>query len=355
MITIMKKISALFFLLVFFMFGCASKMPDVTPTTDTNKIPISKISTDYLNAVNVTNSTIEEIDYNKIAQFDSTLPIRDFTYISQNIDSILSVYYNMKPIKNTPLEKGNVIQFNLEIFDKSDNVIHKNTEMKMLFGYGYLGDELEESLLNTIPSKPLTFDFNDKLFQMYGLENAEYVKMNINGIYNYTEMEDTEDFLSQEGYSSFKDFYDYLFKLKVSEHDFEKFSELRSSFLKYAFDCCKFNIPYEDLRDYSRKVIDEHRKAAETLNMTLDDYYSDVLVVDQNSFFLMCAESAEAEIKEGLLIGALAQFNQTEIVEDEFTEFCNKNNVNTSDSVLVCEARYFFLKRAVIEQYVGSY
>ena len=335
----------LLIILVFLMFGCSKQ-----------EVEASNLSTDYLSILNVNKSTIEKIDYNKIAQYYSKLPIRDFAYISQNIDEVLETDYTMKPIKNRLLETGDIIQYNLEIFDKNNNIIHTEENVRILYGYGYLGEDIEKSLLKTIPNKSLTFNINDEISRMYGLKNdAQYLKLNITEIYSYTEKEETAKILSEQGFSNFKEFYDYLFHMKVSEHDYEKTTDLKDSFIKYAVDCCEFNISDEDLKSYSLQVVKEHRQTAESLNMNLEDYYTDILSLEQDDFFIMCTESAEMEIKKCLIIGALAQYNNIEISENDFYIFCEKNNVDMSDSIIVCAAKYYCLEKAVFEHYIGLY
>lgn len=55
------------------------------------------------------------------------------------------------------------------------------------------------------------------------------------------------------------EFYQYLFKIKSEELEFEYYMEDKNSFFDAAFKNCKFNISEDDLKNFSLQIVNEYK------------------------------------------------------------------------------------------------
>lgn len=335
----MKKLFITFLSFIFVLSGCAAK-----------EVKIDRISTDYLITINVEGSKIEKIDHKRISEYDNSTLFRDLSYICGAIDEVLEPFYDIQIVSNRAVENGDVVLFEAEFSDENGDLIHSEKSAEILVGSGFLKNiEAEVIGKNSGRSFSLTPDSTEKEF--FNSDDIDIINITVTDILHYDEKPETPDFLKEQNFSSFEDFYSYLFKKKTNEHDYEKNSEIKDDFIDLAVDSCEFLISSDDLKDYSKERLKVRMPAAQSLNSSSDDYCSDVLTLDEFGSFLMCTEYAEKEIKKCLAVGALSEYYGISINDEYFEFFCENNNIDASDSELTAAARYFCLETAVIEHF----
>lgn len=339
----MKKTFFIYIIVVFVLTGCSANKEN---------IPVNAIATDYLTQCNVKNSKIDTIQYEEIASYSNTPPVRDLTYIAQNIDEVLKVFCSIEVSEDNIINQGDVVLFELDLLDKDELSVFTDEKAKLMIGTGLFDQDIEDELTEKPINKLYTFKASDKVKEFYNSSDAEKVIIKPKETYQYTMGSDTQAILDENHFSDLEEFYIYLFHMKVSEHDFEKNTAIKDEFIKYAIEKCTFTISYDDLKTYSTQVFEEHKHSAEFLGINIDDYYTNVLSLNEDEFFEMCADSAEYEIKKCLLIGALSQNFNINVSKDSFEKFCEENKIDSSDSVLETYANYFCLESLVISKFV---
>ncbi len=339
----MKKALLVLFVIAFMITGCSS---------NDSQISISPIAITYLNLLNVRNSKIDTIQYDRISSFKNTPPSRDLTDISNNIDEVLEPFYTVTISKNDSITYGDFVVLELKMLSKEGTLIFLDKSAKLLIGANLFDEKIERDLVGSSINNSYTFKATNKVKEFYNLPEVDKIIVKPQSILQYKEGADTKSFLNENGFLNLEEFYVYLFNMKVSEQAFEKNSSIEDDFIKYAIDNCTFTISYDDLKNYSDKVFKEHIQAAESLGINIDEYYTNVLSLSEEAFFRMCADSAETEIKKCLIIGALSQYFNISFDDEHFNEFCKKNEIKVSDDISQTYASYFCLESLVISNFV---
>lgn len=339
----MKKTILVLFVIVICITGCS---------LNNAQLSVNPIATTYLTQLNVQNSKINTINYDKISSFKNAPPSRDLTYISGNIDEVLEPFYSINVLQNRKISNRDFVVLELELLNKEDMLIFIDKTAKLLIGAGLFDEKIESNLVGCRINKSYVFDATDKVKKFYNIFDVDKIIIKPQSILQYKEGIDTKTLLDENGFSSLDEFYVYLFNMKVGEHDFEKNSSIKDNFIKYAVNNCTFTIPYDDLKNYSDTILREHMNTAESLGVTIDEYYTNVLSLNEEEFFKMCADSAEMEIKKCLMIGALSQYFGVNVTDELFSEFCQKNEINASDEISQTIAGYLCLESLVISRFV---
>lgn len=339
----MKKTIILIILIVFALTGCSS---------NSAQIPVNSVSTEYLSQLNVKYSKIEAINYDEISSYKNTQPSRELTYITKNVDEVLEPFYSTDVSRNKKIAFGDFAAVKLQLFNEKDELILSDEAAKLLIG-AYLFDKgIEDELVGKDVNKTYTFKASSTVKEFYNIPEVEKVIIEPQSIVRCVEGSDTKSFLDENGFNGLKEFYTYLFKMKVEEQDFEKNSSIKDAFIKYAIEKCTFDISYDDLKNYSDEVLKEQIQNAESLGIGIDEYYTNVLALNEKEFFQMCAESAEKEIKKALMIGALSQHFNIKISDEYVDEYCRKAEIDSLDEVIRTYARYLCLEELVLSKFV---
>lgn len=136
----------------------------------------------------------------------------------------------------------------LSISPNPHNTIYHDDNIVVIVGSGHFDPFIENRLIGITAGELLTVPINALSNVRYKTIQESVLSAKIVAVYRYTEEEDTADFLKQQNFSSFSDFYDYLFKLKRDELTYESFVEEKDAFFNAAFDKCTFSISEEDLK-----------------------------------------------------------------------------------------------------------
>ena len=303
--------------------GCNNRGTVINPEID-------ETARSYLKALNVTESYITDIDYQAIDKYEIPEQILDYAYVSSSMDEVLGVYYYFYDSLDEYVQDGNMIRFSCTIKDKTGNVIHDYKDGSILVGSGNL-KLLEQKVLSKRKGDTIKITPNTKLRDFFGIPAHTFMEIKILEIFDLTEKSSTKKSLSANGFNSLLDFYNFIFTQKVGEYYFEKTLEAYNEFIDFATEHCEFNIAYEDLKNYTRQVVE-----------------------DETAFFFECSVHANREIKTALVIGALAKHNNIHINSKDYKDFCSKNNVDLNDEVSKALVEYHFLKSAVIKHYTSA-
>lgn len=337
----MKRVLLILFVVALMFTGCSTECVEISP-----------IATAYLSAINVDESRLLAIDFEKISEYESSQQYRNMTYISMCIDEVLKPLYNFKLFEGETISNENVVMIELEIKDDFGTVIHTEPNAKILIGSSFF-DTIEQELLHKSKNHKFSFRPDDVIQDFFCINKNSIISITVLEIYDYVEKDDTPAFLTEQGFASFVEFYNYLFEMKTDEYDYEVKTGVKDDFVDYAIGICDFSIPEDDLKNYSQQIVDENIQTAESIGITVEEYYTNLLSLDEDGFFLMCAETAEKEIKKCLIIGALSQHYEIGFDDDYYDSFCSSNNVDISDSTTIAIVKFYCLENAVIEYFTS--
>ena len=336
----MKKILSIIIALVLLLSGCSKR-----------NIEVGNVVLSYLNSLNVKKSKLIDIDYEAISKYESLTIIAYLAYVSSSIDEVLEPFYEFQN-SDTTVAKGDIVLWSCEIYNSSNALIHTEKDAKVLVGSSNF-ECLEQKMISKNIGDELILSPEKSLCDFFSIEDSCSMKVSITGILKYIEKDETDIFLDKQGFTSLVDFYNYLFAMKVSEYEYEQNSKIADEFLDFSVEKSSFYISEDDLKNYTQQVVKDNMDAATSLGITIEEYYTRLLSLDEDGFYLMCAETAEKEIQNALVIGALSQYNNIQVEKSAFDDYCSRNNIDTDDLTSRSLVEYYCLKSAVIKKYTG--
>lgn len=323
---------------VFLFSGCAK-----------GNVEVGNVALSYLNSLNVNESKLTDIDYEGISKYEPLSTKANLAYVSSSIDEVLEPFYEFQNGDSAVVE-GNIVLWGCEIYNSNNSLIHTEKDAKILVG-SFVFERLEQEMISKNIGDKLVISPDESLCDFWGITDSCSVEVSIAGILKYVEKDKTGDFLDEQGFDSFVDFYNYLFDMKVAEYEYEQNSKIADEFLDFAVGKSSFYISEDDLKNNTQQVVKENIDTATSLGITIEEYYTSLLSLDEDGFYLMCAETAEKEIKKALVIGALSQYNNIQVEKSAFDDYCSRNNVDTGDLASRSIVEYYCLKSAVIKKY----
>lgn len=334
----MKKTLSILIIFVLLLSGCTKR-----------NIEVGNVALSYLNSLNVNKSKLIDIDYDEISKYEPLTINADLAYVSSSIDEVLEPFYEFQKSDNAVAE-GDIVLWNCEIHNSSNALIHAEKDAKVLVGSSNF-ERLEQKMISKNIGDEFVISPDKSLCDFWGIADSCSVKVSVAGILKYVEKAETGDFLDEQGFASFVDFYNYLFNMKVAEHEYEQDSKIVDEFLDFVVGKSRFYISEDDLKNYTQQIVKENIDTATSFGITIDEYYTNFLSLDEDGFYLMCAETAEKEIQNALVIGALSQHNNIQVEKSAFDDYCSRNNVDTDDLISRAIVEYYCLKSAVIKKY----
>lgn len=334
----MKKTLSIIIVFVFLFSGCTKR-----------NIEVGDVVISYLNSLNVNESKLTDIDYKGISKYEPMSTKANLAYVSASIDEVLEPFYEFQN-GNTAVVEGNIVLFGCDIYNSEKSLIHTEKNAKILVGSSVF-ERLEQEMISKNIGEKLVFYPDESLTAFFGITNGCSMEVSIAGILKYVEKDETSDFLHEQGFASFVSFYKNLFDMKVAEYKYEQNSKIADDFLNFAVRKSSFYISENDLINYTQQVVEENINTAASLGITVEEYYTNLLSLDEDGFYLMCAEIAKKEIQNALVIGALSQYHNIQVEKSAFDDFCSRNNVDTGDQASNSIVEYYCLKSAVIKRY----
>ncbi len=351
----MKKFSVIFLclLIIFPVTGCKAK-----------PIEIDIAAQNYLNYLNmnykIESSSIKKVNFKAIERYNPVERQIKYSEISTRIDEVLEAYYTKELDSSGTIRKGDTILANIEIRNDENELQYSEDNVVILVCSNRFDCLLEERLVGMKSGDEITAPVNSLSKKHYRALSENYyhayendtIVVRIVSIVRYIGGPETADILFEQGYPSFFEFYQYLFKTKLEEIDFEYYMEDKKSFYDMAFENCKFDIAEDDIKSLSLQIVKEYEQTAQSFNMSMEEYYTSILNLDRDGFFLMCTESAERQIKSVLLIGALAQHGNIVIPSlGALKKYCTEHLIEEVDPRTYAIAQYIYLENMILKQY----
>ncbi len=309
---------------------------------------IAKPAQDILEKQEIYTSKIIHIDYNSIEKLDIPLGTIDASLICNRVDETLEVDYSFTEVKEAVAKKGNTILIDYRILNEYQKEIYCDANVKIVIGTGCFDSIIENELLNHKAGDTICLNSSIMTNPLIATHKETTVEIEVKGIYNYNQI-GSETLAETHGFVSFEDYYIYLYDIASDELKYEYNLEQKAEFFRQTIKNCNFVIDNDELTSFSLKTVLIHEQQAASFGMTLEEYYTNILELNENDFFKRCTQDSENEIKKMLVVGALAHHYRI-IVDDEcFDEFCEENNINED---VLTEAYYSCLEEQVISYFL---
>lgn len=313
-------------------------------------INVNKYAVTYLSSCNVTKSKITYLDYEEIQKLHITYSPPTIKFLENRIDEILESFYDIKISDKKIVEKYDVVVFNIKT-SYNQNVT-KEENVHLLIGNGYMGKNIENKMLGAKVGNIFTTKNESNIFNNYN-KDAQ-IEIEILGILEYKQLPETENHLFENNFKSFSDYYNYLFEIKLNEYEYEEKIQSNHLFFEEIIKNCEFEIAEEDLQNYTMKIVEEYDQVAQSFNLTIEEYFEDVLELTEEEFFLSCTDDAEYEIKRCLIVGALAEYFDLDIMRDNsLSKFCLEKgitlNENEKEDVII---KYYCLENELLKRFI---
>lgn len=148
---------------------------------------------------------------------------------------------------------------NIEIRNNENELQYSENNVVIVVGTNRFDKSAEENLAGMKSGDTITVPVSSLFKKYYQVYEEDTLVVNIASILCYVEGTETKELLSEQGFPSFFEFYQYLFKIKSEELEFEYYMEDKNSFFDAAFKNCKFNISEDDLKNFSLQIVNEYK------------------------------------------------------------------------------------------------
>lgn len=108
------------------------------------------------------------------------------------------------------------------------------------------------------------------------------------------------------------------------------------------------------MKKISLQIVNEYKQTAESFNISIEEYYTTLLNLDRDGFFLMCTESAEHQIKSAFVVGALAKNKNITVPDSALDKYFFDNKIVNIDESNYITAKYNCLETEVVKQFICS-
>ena len=331
---ISKKVIFLFMFLVVTFNGC-----------NQNSLAIAKPAKDILEKQDIYVSKITHIDYNSIEKLDISLECIDVSLICSRVDETLEVDYSFIEEK-TPAQKGNTVLIDYRILDEHRKKIYCDTDVKIVIGTSCFDSVIEKELTNHKTGDIIRLSSSLITNPIIEKHKNSTIEIDIKGVYSYNKI-GSETLCEKHGFTCFEDYYTYLYNMASDELKYENDIKQKSELFKQLIKNCNFVID-DELVSFSLKTVLIHEQQAASFGITLEEYYTNILKMNENDFFKKCTQDSEDEIKKILIVGSLADHYGITVDNEIFNEFCEKNNINYHNNDVLIEAYYSCLEEQVV-------
>lgn len=320
--------------------GCTAKNPDDNNEKKENApIVISGDAADILEHYGIKQSKITDIDFAEIEKNSIKLSYTKESVIGEEIRNTLSMDYTENE-KNTPtVEPEDAVIIDLCIKDSNGQEMYSDENILVMVGYGLFDKAVEEKLVGRNKGDSIEISSND-------LQNEAFSKFN--GMTAVIELENLIEFeikgeggikkFERLGLNSFKDVYEYNYKIKKSEHEFIDKQNIEIEFFRIAKKYSNFELNKEEIANYS-----------EILSNNQDDEF-----LSQPKYLFQMGINGEGALKKVLISGALAEKYGIKLDEKEYLEFCEKCGFDENDTENRILAKAFMLKNAVVSYFFDN-
>lgn len=122
------------------------------------------------------------------------------------------------------------------------------------------------------------------------------------------------------GLSSYKEFREFLSEGELNHKKIMDTEKCRQDVLSRLAEGAEFDMDQEEVAKYSLEIVTGYVSMAEADGLTIEEYCEQELQTPYEDFFEICYEEGEQEIKNYLLIGAVAAREYGDVTEEMIKE-----------------------------------
>lgn len=284
--------------------------------------------------VAVSQAEIDEYISNELESYEKLIDVKERQVVKSGdfVNISYTVYYNGKEVNNI-----------------------QNENLKV--GAGYFNKEIELALIGAkIGEKIKTTIYvpeSDENSELAG--KTEEVEVIVKKIQYMETKKLTDKFVKKYyGLSNVDEFYEYV-KIKILEQkEFEAEAAAKEMLIYQVIQCYDYDLDDDVVLNYALNKYNDYELMANGYGTTMENFVLDFFGVTLEDFYESCYEDAENEIKEMLVIGAIA-FEQNlsvynEIIIEKEEDYTNiSQNIDEKDSAF---QEYQKIKEKVIENII---
>ena len=144
----------------------------------------------------------------------------------------------------------------------------------------------------------------------------------VKNLYNYYIPDDKMDeFITENGYSSYEEYYDQLCYNEIYSHNYYERKRVCNDLIKQIADDSKFKISDSELEEEYKNVLDTYHDIAGVYELELEDYVISMLEFENmDDFYAQCRVEAADNIKAELVKEKLIEVARIEFTDEEMVD-----------------------------------
>lgn len=147
-----------------------------------------------------------------------------------------------------------------------------------------------------------------------------------------------EEIVEMEGYTNCKitklmDYSDIHYTLPKHEEgdttqQIHNIGEARQTVLKQLLAGCEFEMNTDEVLNYAVELVSQYETEAYLYSLSLEDYYTQVLELDEDGFYDRCYKESEDYVKTYLIMGAIANIEFPELSKEQIIAEADVNDAD---------------------------
>lgn len=279
-------------------------------------IIISGITKDYLKECGITNYKIVSFGEYQGKKLEIPQPIIEDEEIRKYIEVLMEAYAHMEPIKNrNTVQTGDFVYVSYREFceDKEINIVSGDV---LKVGAGYYNPTFEELLPGAIVGQEFTKELH--IGDEDGILQKHTYYITINSIQKYVTYELNETFVKDKlGLSSVQMFYEEAKKKLFQEKQKELYHKAESEWLMELIENTEIVFDEQEVALYAKKIVEEYSELAYIYNMSLEEYHTTQMNLNETQFYEHCYEEARLELEAEMIIGIIGAREKIKIADNE--------------------------------------
>ncbi len=276
------------------------------------------------------NSCIIKLgDYKNVKCINIDYELLDEEF-NQRVEYILDSYNELVQLPDITIDSDDIVSIDIKI-ENNDNIVYQEKDVILNLEKFLYDEVLKEFIISCKVKDNCMFNWTVPKEEKYGdiAGNKVDVYINVNCIYEYIEYELNDEFIRQKlGYDNVEQFENIL------RSEMEKEGRERA-YIKESYDALnnivagsKFNIDRDEIVEYAINFVEQYNDIAQISNMSFFDYGKENYDFTEDEFYDYCYNEAEMEIKQYLVIGAIAKQNNIEITDKMLQDYYKKHKID---------------------------
>lgn len=290
----------------------------------------------YLYSNNITKCKIEKLfipENYKYSKHGEKLKV-SADELSEILKIELNNYAQIKPLEREVIKEDDYLSVNYEVYN-GDELLGKAADIYFQVGSNEFSSEIEKQLIGLIKGEKITF------WSKTNNDEVNKYKIVVTSINDYYLPEVTNQFVienyNEEGLKTTNDFYSWIknkaYENKRSEYIFDIRNEIRDAIIKRS----KFTIDDGEVAEYAVDIYKKYEQIAFLCGYeNIEDYCKNELNLTKDEFLSMCCEEGKNDIKEALIIGAIAFKENICVSDEEIQKYCEENEEQIENKDQIC-------------------